>query len=266
MTKARDRALSIIELLARSAQGLPLIEISRQLDIPRSATHRLLVDLKESGYITQNGDSQFYFLTGKLVSLVSAYLVSAGVTNLMQPILDRLAGASGELVRLASIGGERLTWVARSQGAGLGLRYDPSDGVEPSLAATANGHAWLSCLDDDTALEMIVRQGFNRANHGPRAPGSFQEVLALIGQTRQRGYSIMSETNEAGTSTVAVAIFLPGTRDPLGVVSVTGPTVRLTQERMEELVPALSETARELSEVCSVSPLFGSSRGPTSST
>lgn len=260
MTKARDRALSILELLAKCAHGLPLIEISRQLDIPRSATHRLLVDLKESGYVSQNGDSQFYCLTGKLVSLVSAYLASAGVTNLMQPILDQLAQMSGELVRLASIGGERLTWVARSQGAGQGLRYDPSDGIEPSLAVTANGHAWLSCLDDDTALELIVRQGFDRSRHGPKAPKTFQEVLALIGRTRDNGYSTMSETNEAGTSTVAAAIYRPGSREPVGVVSVTGPTVRLSDERMEELAPALIATARELSEVCSVSPLFGSGR------
>ena len=62
--------------------------------------------------------------------------------QIVQPVLDRLAQETGELVRLGVIDGERQTWIAKSQGARSGLRYDPDMGRDAPLFYTASGHAW----------------------------------------------------------------------------------------------------------------------------
>ena len=46
-----ERTLAVIELLTLHADGLGLFEIADQLQIPRSATHRVLTVLAARGYV-----------------------------------------------------------------------------------------------------------------------------------------------------------------------------------------------------------------------
>ncbi|GEO17508.1 IclR family transcriptional regulator [Microvirga aerophila] len=256
MTGIRDRALAILELLAQSSSDLLLIEISDRLDIPRGATHRVLADLKGGGYVRQDREGGPYRLTAKIVALGFAFLSKNGVTDVAQPILDNLAHRTGELVRLAIIDGDRLTWVAKAQGAQRGLRYDPDDGAEVYLAAAANGHAWMSCLSDEKALELVAKQGFGRDGFGPNAPRTVQDLLQRVHRTRERGYATVVDAYEAGTSAVAAAICSPRTNEPIGTISIAGPSVRMTEARMDEIAPLLRASATELSFTSSGSPLF----------
>src|ERR1700742_1655598 len=54
---AVDRAMSLLELLAVSRNGLTLSELSRKLDIPKSTAHYLIYTLSTRGYVqrTSNG-------------------------------------------------------------------------------------------------------------------------------------------------------------------------------------------------------------------
>ena len=117
MSGVLERTLGILELLAQHGDGLELAVIADRLDIPRSAVHRLLTDLVRCGYVRQLRDHGDYMLTTKLVAMGLSFLSSTGIVDIAQPLLDRLAEISGELVRLAVVDGHRLTWVARAQGA-----------------------------------------------------------------------------------------------------------------------------------------------------
>lgn len=258
MPSVRDRALSILDLLARHPPELPLADIADRLDIPRGAAHRVLADLKETGYVRQDREGGPYRLTAKIVTLAFAYLVGNGIPDVAQPVLDRLAEATGELVRLAVVDGGQLTWVAKAQGKQHGLRVDPDDGAEVYLPATANGQAWLSCMDDDAALEVMARQGFRRDGYGPGAPRSLQDLLAALQRARTNGFATVVDAYEAGTSAVAVPIRRNG--GVIGTVSVAGPTVRLTADRMDQIASILREGAAELGLLAAGSPLFASAR------
>jgi DNA-binding IclR family transcriptional regulator len=51
-------------------------------------------------------------------------------------VINRLAQETEELVRLAVVDGERLTLVAKAQGARSGLLYDPDMGIDLRLSPT----------------------------------------------------------------------------------------------------------------------------------
>ena len=123
-----ERVFSVLESLTGEPQGLPMQTLAEQLEIPKSATHRLLAELIRLGYVRQNPDNLRYHLSTKLVAMGFRYLSGSGA-DIIQPVLDRLAGETGELVRLGVIQGERQVWIAKSQGARSGLRYDPDRGV-----------------------------------------------------------------------------------------------------------------------------------------
>lgn len=250
MPSVRDRAISILELLVRNVYGLPAHEIADQSGIPRTAAHRLLVDLTEMGYVKQEPGSTQYVLTFRLASLGLSYLAASGITDTAQPLLDDLADATGELVRLAVVEGEQLIWIAKAQGARTGLRYDPDTGSDVYLPATANGLALLAAVDEERALQLIARQGLEKAaSMGPGAPASMRELMERIEETRQRGYAVVFEAYEAGTSALAAAIRRAGDGEAIGTVSIAGPSIRLTVERMSMLAPMVQECARQLAAI-----------------
>src|SRR5580698_9056125 len=59
---AVDRALSLLELLANSQQGLTLSELSRKLNIPKSTTHYLIYTLATRGYVQRGTDGRHFLL------------------------------------------------------------------------------------------------------------------------------------------------------------------------------------------------------------
>ncbi|MBV9565139.1 MAG: IclR family transcriptional regulator [Bradyrhizobium sp.] len=253
-----ERTLGVIELLAANAQGLPLFEIADRLQIPRSATHRVLSALIEHGYVRQERHQGAYQLTTRLASLAFTFLAGSGVTDFAQPILDRLAQDSAELVRLALIDGRELVWVAKAQGSPFGLRYDPDMGQVGRLSCSACGHAWLSCLPEDAALALVEKQGFGlRKDYGPRAPESKSALLKYLRQARERGFALVVQTYTPWMNAIAAPIRDPSTGEVVGAVVIAGPHIRLTEPRMLELAPAVTAAAAELALAIIASPGLG---------
>ena len=236
-----------------------MASIADHMGIPRSAVHRLLADLVRCGYVRQARNHGDYMLTTKLVSLGLSYLSSSGIVDIAQPLLDRLAETSEELVRLSVVDGVRLTWVARAQGALKGLRYDPDMGSDARLSCTATGHAWLLTMSDEDALQMVARQGFGTPEEfGPNAPTTVQSLLKFIHASRARGFSMIDEVFTPGMTAMAAPV-LRG-KSAIGVISIAGPRVRLTEERMLKLGPALLDAAAELAASSSASAHFKDAR------
>jgi IclR family transcriptional regulator, negative regulator of allantoin and glyoxylate utilization operons len=252
-----DRGLAIIELLAMQGGSLPLHAIADRLNIPRSGAHRLLTMLGELGYVRQHTGQGEYQLTLKLASVALVYLSASGVVDVAQPVLDRLATVSGELTRLGVIDGDRLVFVTKAQGARSGLRYDPDMGKEAALFCSANGHAWLSCLSNEEAMVILSRQGFGKKGEfGPNAPQTVPQVLKQLQAARKRGFGIAIDSFAPGMAAIAAPIRHPHSGAPIGVVSIAGPSSRLTEPRMLELSASLLEAATQLSLTCLGSPAF----------
>ncbi|WP_263260195.1 IclR family transcriptional regulator [Pseudomonas sp. RIT-PI-S] len=251
-----ERALSLLERLTLEPRGLPLQALADALGIPKSAAHRMLGELSRLGYVRQNPESLRYLLTTRLVAQGFRYLGNSGV-DIVQPILDRLAEHSGELIRLGVVEGPRLTWLAKAQGARSGLRYDPDMGREAPLFYTASGHAWLATLGDADALALVQAQGIAPAEgFGPNAPRNTAELLERLRLARERGYAWVLESSAVGMSALAVAVRHPATSATLGVLSVAGPTARLPEARLHDLAPAVRAAAVELAEASPASEWF----------
>ncbi|MEQ1649126.1 MAG: IclR family transcriptional regulator [Hyphomicrobiaceae bacterium] len=260
MSAVLERGLGILECLAGQPEGLPLGAIADRLKIPPSATHRLLIELVDYGYVRQVRDQGDYALSTKLVAMVLDYMGATGIVDFAQPVLDRLAQESGEFVRLAVIDGERLTWVARSQGARRGLRYDPEIDATVRLSCTASGQAWLMTLSDVRALALVKRQGFGATgDYGPNAPASATDLARQLALARKRGYALTVDSFGVGLSSIAVPV-RRGSDAVIGVLSIAGPTARLDAKRLAGFAPELHTAARDIALASATSPLFATLR------
>ncbi|MET0456265.1 MAG: IclR family transcriptional regulator [Mycobacterium sp.] len=244
---AASRGLAILELLSTSPGGLQLGDIAKKLDVPSSATHRLLTELAEQGYLRQSAQDGTYALSMKMVSLTLNYLSRVDLVDLAKPSIDRLAAESGALARLAIPDDGHLTWVLKAQGSRGNIRYDPPMDYNIQLSCSASGHAWLGTMSDETALETMFRQGLVREGFGPNAPRTIDDVVALVRNARERGYAVVRDSYEPGVSAIAVPIVNPELGIATGVLSIAGPNGDMDVEKQNRLIPSMEREAALLS-------------------
>ena len=231
------RCLDVLEVLGTAPDGRSLTEIAQRLSLAKSATHRALKTLVARGYVRQDGARQDYALTYRLAVLALRHMAAAGITDLAQPILDRLAADTGECVGLAVADGPGMIWQARAQGAKSGLRFDIEIGGSLSLAGSAAGRAWLSPLGDSDALAL--------------APAAAPAELA---RTRARHFAAMIDEEESGTASVAMAVRADAQTEAPAVAAlcVIGPSARFGDARRRAALLPLRDAARAVSAVWTV--------------
>lgn len=246
--------MAILEKLSGAPEGLALSAIGEALDIPKSAVYRFLQVLEEQGYVLQDSNKR-YCLTMRVVQMGFRFLAGKGVWEIAQPILNRLAEKSGELVRMTICDGSTLSWVGSAQGARSGLIIDPVMGSRVVVHATATGKVWLASLPTDEAITMVLRDGFGGPEaHGPNVIRSIEALLEELKVTRNRGYGLNVEEAEAGVNAIAVAISQK-TADGdkfTGTLSIAGPASRAPRERLEAFAPDLKAAAGEIADLWQV--------------
>ena len=190
-----------------------------------------------------------YRLALRFGLLGNRVLQASGLSDLTQPVLDRLAARTRELVRLTVATGDGLVWLGSAQGALPGLMYQPAMDGTLVLHATANGKAFLATLDDAAALLLArARAASARVRPTPQTMRDEAALLADLARVRMRGYGLAEQEAELGVTAVAVAI-LGADGVALGSVSVAGPSLRLPPARIPELASALRETAAVLASI-----------------
>ncbi|MCX7257910.1 MAG: IclR family transcriptional regulator, partial [Polaromonas sp.] len=136
------------------------------------------------------------------------------------------------------------------------LRYDPDMGSDARLSCSSSGWAWMSTMSDDQAMQLAAKQGIGAPqDFGPNAPATLQAVLDAVHASRERGYSITVDTYSLGLSAMSAPVRFAG-QPAFGVVTIAGPTVRFTAERMQTLAPELLSVASQLAASSSASPFF----------
>ena len=246
-----ERCLAIVELLAESAGSMPLGEIAERLQLPKSGAHRLLATLVDLGWAQKDPDTSFYRLTMRLAILGQRFYAATGIPDICQPLLDRLAQQCREFARLSVVNGDTLVWLAHAQGAAGGLLYQPflTTSTVP-LYATASGKAWLATLKTEQAVKNVLKNGgFDDADrYGPNAIRSIETLLRELEVTAQRGYGLAVNEAEPGVTALAVAVRARDDGMALGTVSIAGPSVRMSEKRLQELAPVVVQCAAELSD------------------
>ncbi|MEJ2803543.1 IclR family transcriptional regulator [Comamonadaceae bacterium PP-2] len=256
MSGALEKSLAILEYLVAYPDGVALVKISTDLNMLRSGCHRTLHELIGYGYVRQMPQKGDYALTTKMASMGLSFLSRSGVVDIAQPVIERLARATEELVRLAIVDGSRLTLVAKAQGAKSGLLYDPDMGIDLRLSCSAAGHAWLMTLQEDEAAEYVSKQGLGSPRQfGPNAPTSLKALQAALRLHAKRGYSIIQDAYAPGMSSMAAPVRRKG-EPATGVLVIAGPSARLTAKNMARFGPELMSAADELAMSGNASPLL----------
>ncbi len=246
-----ERCFQVIELLAEDSEPRRLGAISEHLGLPKAAVHRLLAALTTMGWVEQDAATGFYRLTLRLAIMGQRLLLATRIPDLTRPLLDKLAADTQELVRMAVVEGEHLTWVTSVQARRTGLIYQPAMLGRVPVHATANGKAWLATLPREAALRIARADGFGAPGAwGPRALTTDKALAAALDETLARGYATSYEEAEAGIAAIAAPIRPAGPGTPaVATCSVAGPVMRFSDEETARKAQCVLDAAAAIAAV-----------------
>jgi len=243
------RAFAILEDLSVVGER-SLSDIARKLAVNKNIAFRLLRTLEQLGYIYEDPASRCFRLTYKLSNVVRIQWLSDDVLSQAQPLLRALARDSGELVRLAICGGDRLEWVFAETGSKRLLRIDPAypGPIIPHVHATSK--AWLMTLDP-TALDPLVK-AMKFDAYTPHTLTSAKALRQCLDISRQQGFALSYDERDLGIAAVAAPVMAGGQQHPsprcAAVVSISVPTSRVSNDQLAaEFGPMVMRAADRLS-------------------
>jgi IclR family acetate operon transcriptional repressor len=236
------RGLNILGALAKAEAGISLTEIAQRVDLPASTTHRLLSTLEALGYVHHAGDLGLWYVGLQAFTVGAGFLANRDFVAQSHPYMRRLMEQSGETANLAILDGTEAVFIAQVQCREM-MRILVKLGSRVPLHASGVGKAIFAALPDEQIDAILKVKGLPRiTEHTIVAPETMWAALKVI---RQRGYSFDDEEHAPGTRCVAATIY-DEYAEPLGAISLAGPSSRLPDERIRHLGPIVAHTAEEL--------------------
>lgn len=239
---ALERALSMLELLAKSRNGLTLPEISRSLSFPNSSTHYLLVTLERRGYLHRNPRTSRYMFGLKLFGLASLALTRIELREQARPFLQALVQSTRLTTHMAILEQGEAVLIERVEAPGI-LRLATWIGKRMDVHCTGVGKALIAYLPAEQLNGLIKEHGLPR--HNQNSITSACKLKEDLAETRRRGYSLDNEEDEVGLRCIGAPVF-----DHTGVVaaiSVAGTTGQIHPENLTKLAGKLVRTATTIS-------------------
>ena len=236
------RGLSILEALATAEAGISLTDIAHRVDLPPSTTHRLLSTLEKMGYVYQSEELGHWYVGLQAFTVGSGFLANRDFVGQSHVYMRRLMEQSGETANLAILDGTEAVFVAQVQCREM-MRILVKLGSRVPLHASGVGKAIFAALPDEQIDAILKVKGLPRITGNTIvAPETMWAALKVI---RHRGYSFDDEEHAPGTRCVAATIY-DEYAEPLGAISLAGPSSRLPDERIRQLGPIVAHTAEEL--------------------
>ncbi len=239
--KTVQKAFSLLELLAEKQPAKPA-ELAKQLNLPRSNLYRLLATLIKMGYVEETPDAR-YLLSFKVFILGNTVRGMNQLSILARPYMARLAEISEENVNLAILYENRVLYIDKIESKHY-LKLDQPIGKTHPLHSTALGKVLLSGLDDPN-LEVFLRSD-NLISFTRNTITDPQVLAGVVRNVRRQGYAMDFEEHILGIHCLAAPI-MDHTNHMIAAISISGPTIRLTKKKVEELKIPLIENALEIS-------------------
>ena len=217
-TQAIDRAAQLLVRVVESSRPLGVNELAEGSGLPKSTTSRLVGALERQGLVQRLGD-RGRLRPGPVLLRFATRDSAASLVELAQPSLRRLADASGETINLAVPGPAGVEHLAQEDTAHF-VGVTDWVGRRVPFEHAANGKCFL-------------------------AFGAAQELTPELELVRARGYATTIDELEVGLTAMAAPV-LATSGDAIAALSISGPTSRLTLDRIAELAPLLVEEAEAL--------------------
>lgn len=238
--QAVSHALDLLEQFHDDVDELGVTELSKRLKLHKNNVFRLLATLESRGYIEQNKATENYRLGLKSLELGQTFIKQMGLLRQAKPILERLVKDCNETSYVAIFKEGFIVYLDVVE-TDLTVRVVSRVGSRLPAYCTASGKVHLAAMSDEEIEEILPAQ---LQRYTPNTITDRQVLKKHLEQVAEQGYAIDDEEMDPGVRCIAAPI-RDYTRRIVGAVSISGPSMRLTDERLKESMVDLVVTAGE---------------------
>ncbi|MFS8047242.1 HTH-type transcriptional regulator BhcR [Rhizobium sp. BR 314] len=236
-----DRSLKLLELVAE-ADGAVLTDLADQSAMAPSTVHRLLTSLAQHGMVAHDSETGAWTIGVKAFEIGTAYLRFRKLSTISRPFLKQLMEETGETANIAIEEDGDVVFISQAEShAPMRAFFRP--GRRGPIHASGIGKAIISTWPDsriEAALGERTLQHFTE-----KTRDTLPALLKDLTEIRSRGWSIDDEEHTLGMRCVAAPIF-DEYGDAVAGISVSGPAVRLPDEKVHALGPIVRAAAEGL--------------------
>ena len=217
--QALDRAFAVLDLLSESDTPLGLAQVAQSLQLHKSTAHRFLMVLERHRMVERTASGKFR-LGLRLFDFGNRAIEQYDLRDRAQPHLRRLVAETEETAHLCILEAARVIYIDKIEPA-RSVRMITRIGASNPVYCTSVGKAILAFLPEERAADIIRKLRFERFTHRTIAT---TEALRCI----------------------AVPI-LDAQRLPVAAVSVSGPSFRVTAQKLPAIANQLLQCVRGIS-------------------
>ncbi len=238
-----DKALSVLEAVARSGGGCRLMDLSSSAGYPPATLHRILSQLLRRGYVRQDPDTKVYQLGLKCLDVFSRVQSDLEITTYARPVMRRLMEKTGETVNLVVFDGDEAVYLDQVANDKALLRAFTRVGVRVPLLSSGVGKAYLSTRPEEEVVAYFRR--VKKVRYTSSTLTREEDFVSDVALSRQRGYAVDREEYEAGVGCVACVV-TQGSK-VAGAISISGPSSRLLGAHADRLAGEVLRGAAAIS-------------------
>lgn len=239
--RSLTRALSLLQHLAQSGDGLSLTDLSEVSGLPPSTTHRLLTTLEAERFVRPDSQAGVWRIGVAAFFVGSAFARNRDKLTVARPYLRRLMEMSGETANLfvASDGEAVCVGQIESRHA---MRAITGVGGRVSMHSSGAGKALLAYMEPGERERVIQELKLTRETQ--RTITDIERLRRDLDATVGRGFAVDDEEHALGLRCVAAPVF--GEFGwAVAAVSVSGPSARIPVERLPALGRMTTQAALE---------------------
>lgn len=234
-----EKASDLIDCLGQAGEPVALAHVRSALGMPKSSTHRLLSELAALGIVRRTEDGR-YSLGPRLLYWGEAAAETFDLRAIAEPSMRKLRDQLGESVHLYIRDEDTRVCIAAVE-ARHELRPFIQLGRPLPLRAGAAGKVLLAYADEDIQRKEIERAA--DADDLPNAPGA--DLARQLDVVRTEHWATSIGERENGVAAVAAPV-TDSTGRVVAALCISGPTTRLTTERLAEMRAPVQAFAAEV--------------------
>jgi len=242
--QAVDHALDLLEQFHGDVDELGVTELSKRLKLHKNNVFRLLATLESRGYIEQNKVTENYRLGLKTLQLGQTFIRQMGLLRQARPVLEWVVEQCNETSYVAILKDQHIVYLDVVE-TSMTVRVVPRVGSRLPAYCTAAGKVQLACMSSEEIDAYYP--GRELKAYTPNTITDKNALKAHLAQVAEQGVAIDNEELDLGVRCVAAPI-RDYTRRVIGAVSISGPSMRFTDERIQnELIPLVKRAGEEIS-------------------
>jgi len=237
-TPALRRGASILDVVASSPTPPAAAFLSKELGLPKSTTHGLLLTMQELGLLKKATDGT-YQIGPKIMHWAHAFLNQTNLVQEFQNAMSENNDLDDHTITLSILDGNNVVYLScRNSRRPLGFTFKM--GMHLPAAFTATGKIMLAALEDEEIHQRFDQDWPEKLTS--RSVQDINQLLVEIQQVRESGISFDNGQIQDGMFCVGVAI-----RDFSNQV-VAGLALRLIEsEATENNISRVINTLRKIS-------------------